>query len=119
MLQVFDLNLNRPATKPKIISIFAKDNILLGINSYQLFTNEEDKKFVDPMYEYLIRDYTLANLEEEIRILYVAMTRAKHLLVLANKNSKFFNNVEFNRNPCFQYFIGNCFFLAQQSCVGA
>ena len=95
----FDLNLNRPATKPKIISIFDKDNILLGFNSYQLFTNEEDKKFSDPMYEYLIRDYTLANLEEEIRILYVAMTRAKHLLVLANKDSKFFNNVEFNRNP--------------------
>mgnify|MGYP002511779263 CR=1 FL=1 len=41
----------------------------------------------------------LPNLEEEIRILYVAMTRAKHLLVLANKDSKFFNNVEFNRNP--------------------
>ena len=98
----FDLNLNRPATKPKIISIFDKNNILLGFNSYQLFTNEEDKKFSDPMYEYLIRDYTLANLEEEIRILYVAMTRAKHLLVLANKDSKFFNNVEFNRN---QYIV--------------
>lgn len=98
----FDLNLNRPATKPKIISIFDKENILLGFNSYQLFTNEEDKKFSDPMYEYLIRDYTLANLEEEIRILYVAMTRAKHLLVLTNKDSKFFNNVEFNRN---QYIV--------------
>ena len=75
---------------------------MLGFNSYQLFTNEEDKKFSDPMYDYLIRDYTLANLEEEIRILYVAMTRAKHLLVLANKDSKFFNNVEFNRN---QYIV--------------
>ena len=106
----FDLNLNRPATKPKIISIFDKENILLGFNSYQLFTNEEDKKFSDPMYEYLIRDYTLANLEEEIRILYVAMTRAKHLLVLANKNSKFFNNVEFNRS---QYIVSYLRWLSE------
>lgn len=106
----FDLNLNRPATKPKIISIFDKDNILLGFNSYQLFTNEEDKQFSDPMYEYLIRDYTLANLEEEIRILYVAMTRAKHLLVLANKNSKFFNNVEFNRS---QYIVSYLRWLSE------
>jgi len=94
----FDLNLNRPATKPKIISIFDNDNILLGFNSYQLFTYDEDKKNSDPMYDKLIRDYTIANLEEEIRILYVAMTRAKHLLILANKESKLFNISEFNRS---------------------
>lgn len=101
----FDLNLNRPTTKPKIISIFDKENILLGFNSYQLFTNDEDKKRTDPMYEYLIKGYILANLEEEIRILYVAMTRAKHLLVLLNNNSKLNNLNEFNRNSYFVSYL--------------
>lgn len=101
----FDLNLNRPGTKPKIISTFEKDKIMLGFNSYQLFVDDNDKKHKDPVYERLLKDYTLANLEEEIRILYVAMTRARHLLIFANKDSKEKNIAEFNKNQYFTSYL--------------
>lgn len=84
----FDLNLNRGATKPKIISMFEDDKIKLGFNNFYLFDKKGQEEHVDPMYEQMIDEYTMSNLEEEIRILYVAMTRAKHMLILSNNKSK-------------------------------
>ncbi len=93
-----DLNLNRAATKPKIISVYEDDKIQLGFNSYSLFSDDEDKRNTDPEYDSLLTDYTISNLEEELRILYVAMTRPKHMLVLLNKGSKQEILEECNRN---------------------
>ena len=84
----FDLNLNRNATKPKIISKYENGNIELGFNSFYLFNNDEEKENNDPMFENMLTNYTISNLEEEIRILYVAMTRAKHMLILSNNIPK-------------------------------
>ena len=86
----FDLNLNRSATKPKIICKKDDKNIQIGFNSFHLFFDDSNKINQDPMYESLLNDYTISSLEEEIRILYVAMTRPKHMLILSNKNSKDF-----------------------------
>ena len=94
----FDLNLNRSATKPKIISIFKDDKIQLAFNSFYLFSDDDEKRNSDPMFDGLIRGYTLTNLEEEVRILYVAMTRAKHGLIIANSRPKYSIIEECNRN---------------------
>lgn len=85
----FDLNLNRSTLNAKIISKLDDEKYYLGFNSYSLFVNDEDKKHKDETFELLKEENAITNLEEEIRILYVAMTRAKHLLVLSNKQSLF------------------------------
>lgn len=40
---------------------------------------------IDKDYREMLEDYIISMLEEELRVLYVAMTRAEHLLVLATK----------------------------------
>lgn len=94
----FDLNLNRGATKPKVISIYDDKSIRLGFNSFYLFNEDSNKLNTDPMYDDMLQNYTLSNLEEEIRILYVAMTRPKHMLILANNQPKYNIVSECNRN---------------------
>lgn len=46
----------------------------------------------DPVYDKLLKHDNIAYLEEEIRVLYVAMTRAKHLLVLCSKRNSMRTN---------------------------
>lgn len=79
-----DLDLNRSSNNPKIISI-VDDSIELAFNSRYLFNNEIKD---DPSFYYLLNDYSISNLEEEIRIFYVAMTRAKHKIILTSTRSK-------------------------------
>lgn len=94
----FDLNLNRGAVRPRIISVIDNDLIMLSFNSFYLFNDTIQKSCDDSMYDEMLKDHTLSNLEEEIRILYVAMTRAKHMLILSNNNSKEANINDFYRN---------------------
>jgi len=82
-----ELNLNRAATFPKIISQL-DNNYKIAFNSYQLFNDEALKRFSDPDYNILLSGYTCESLEEEIRIFYVAMTRARHMIILSSNESK-------------------------------
>ena len=84
IIPCIETNLNRPITKPKII-FSTKDGIsAIAFNSKEL----SDKIQSDPEYLKLLEIKTLEQLEEELRIFYVACTRAKHKLVLISNKSK-------------------------------
>jgi DNA helicase-2/ATP-dependent DNA helicase PcrA len=72
-----DESLSRAKHLPNII--FEKDT--LGISS-------EISKIPDFDYDYLCNQRTSKMLEEELRVLYVALTRAKHKIILANHTSE-------------------------------
>ena len=73
-----DNRLNRPITKPKIILDIKADPPMLAID------NETVGKelSVDKDYSAMLKERIIEHLAEEIRIFYVACTRAKHNLIL-------------------------------------
>ena len=80
-----DLMINRNNVKPNIV--FKNSNNLsykFGINFE--FINE-DFKNIDRDYDILLSGEMKKQMEEELRILYVAMTRAEHMLILSNRKS--------------------------------
>lgn len=80
-----DLMINRKSIKPNII--FQNDNNLsykFGINNK--FINQ-NFSHIDKDYDILLHGKMKAQMEEELKILYVAMTRAEHMLVLSNRKS--------------------------------
>ena len=79
-----DTKLNRPITKPKIILDTKNDNVSLAFNYEEVNVNLPP----DPNYENLLKTKTIENLEEELRVFYVACTRAKHKLVFSNENDE-------------------------------
>ncbi len=80
-----DLMINRKSVKPNII--FQNDNNL----SYKFGINRgfisENFKNIDRDYDILLHGKMKEQMEEELRILYVAMTRAEHMLILLNRKS--------------------------------
>lgn len=79
-----DTKLNRPITKPKIILDSKSDKYRIGFNNKEL---SDDIK-TDRDYSKLLEVKTMEQLEEELRVFYVACTRAKHHLVLLSDKSK-------------------------------
>lgn len=80
-----DLMINRKGIKPNII--FQNDNNLsykFGINNEFISENFSN---IDKDYDILLHGKMKEQMEEELRILYVAMTRAEHMLVLLNRKS--------------------------------
>lgn len=80
-----DLMINRKSIRPNII--FRNDNNLyykFGINRGFI---SENFKNIDRDYDILLHGKMKEQMEEELRILYVAMTRAEHMLVLSNRKS--------------------------------
>lgn len=79
-----DTNLNRPITKPKIIFDSKSDKCRIGFNSEEL----SDEIKPDKDYMNLLEVKAVEQLEEELRVFYVACTRAKHKLILLTNKSK-------------------------------
>jgi DNA helicase-2/ATP-dependent DNA helicase PcrA len=75
-----DMPLNRAATLPKVIFKEMDNSVELGLRSDFL---GKDVVQTDLDYERLLQRRVQENLEEEIRVFYVACTRAKHMLILA------------------------------------
>ena len=80
-----DNKLNRPITKPKVIFDVKSDPPELAFDNEALHTELS----FDRNYANLLMQNQLKQLEEEIRIFYVACTRAKHKLILASSKSKY------------------------------
>lgn len=79
-----DTKLNRPITKPKIIFDSKSDKCLIGFNNQELSNDIKADKDYLKLLEVKIVD----QLEEELRVFYVACTRAKHNLILLTDKSK-------------------------------
>lgn len=73
IIPYIDRNLYRPNSRPKVI--FEKGSSL-GIDCKSLFSKQE-QNLIDTDFEQSFSDKIIKNLEEELRIFYVAMTRAK------------------------------------------
>lgn len=84
IIPYLDTNLIRPITKPKII--FASK----GSKSSVAFNNIEISETLKADTEYirLLEEKTVEQLEEELRVFYVACTRTKHKLVLLSDKSQ-------------------------------
>ena len=79
-----DTKLNRPITKPKIIFDSKKDRCKIGFNNKELSDDiKTDKDYID-----LLEEKTVEQLEEELRVFYVACTRAQHKLILHSDKPK-------------------------------
>ena len=78
-----ETNLIRPITKPKIILNATKNGCSIAFNSNEVSeTLKPDSDYIK-----LLERKTIEQLEEELRIFYVACTRAKHKLILmSDKN---------------------------------
>ena len=79
-----DTKLNRPITKPKIIFDSKSDKCRIGFNNKEL----SDEIKTDRDYIKLLEVKTIEQLEEELRVFYVACTRAKHHIVLLTEKTK-------------------------------
>lgn len=79
-----DTKLNRPITKPKIIFDSKSDKCRIGFNNKEL----SDEIKTDRDYVKLLEVKTIEQLEEELRVFYVACTRAKHHIVLLTEKTK-------------------------------
>ncbi len=82
----FDKKLNRPIIYPKIILNNKKDEpkmIAVGCDYFKEDVSGEDRD-----YKELLENKTVEFLEEELRILYVALTRPEHMLILLCDNPK-------------------------------
>lgn len=79
-----ETNLIRPITKPKIILNTTKNRCSIAFNSNEVSeTLKPDSEYIK-----LLERKTIEQLEEELRIFYVACTRAKHKLVLMSDKNK-------------------------------
>ena len=79
-----DNKLNRPITKPKIILDLKAEQPVIAFNSEVV----SSKLIQDDLYNGLLEANTREQLEEEIRVFYVACTRAEKQIVIANTKSK-------------------------------
>lgn len=79
-----DNKLNRPITKPKIILDLKAEQPAIAFNSEVVSPDLSQ----DDMYNSLLEANTREQLEEEIRVFYVACTRAERQIVIANTKSK-------------------------------
>ena len=79
-----DTKLNRPITRPKIIFDSKSDKCRIGFNNKEL----SDEIKTDRDYIKLLEVKTIEQLEEELRVFYVACTRAKHHIVLLTEKTK-------------------------------
>lgn len=79
-----DNKLNRPITKPKIILDLKSERPTLAFNA-EIISNS-----LTPDKEYLrmLKNNVKEQLEEEIRVFYVACTRAESQIIIANTKSK-------------------------------
>lgn len=79
-----DNKLNRPITKPKIILALKSERPTLAFNA-EIISNS-----LTPDKEYLrmLKNNVKEQLEEEIRVFYVACTRAESQIIIANTKSK-------------------------------
>ncbi|NLE05362.1 MAG: hypothetical protein GX638_11270 [Crenarchaeota archaeon] len=82
----FDKRLNRLIIYPKIILNNKKDKPKMIAVGYDYF--KEDVSVEDKDYNELLESKTIEFLEEELRILYVALTRPEHMLILLCDNPK-------------------------------
>lgn len=73
-----DNKLNRPITKPKIILDIKSEIPMLAIDNEAVGKDLP----IDADYAALLKEKVIEHLAEEIRIFYVACTRAKHKLIL-------------------------------------
>ena len=76
--------MNRPITKPKIILDLKSERPTLAFNA-EIISNS-----LTPDKEYLrmLKNNVKEQLEEEIRVFYVACTRAESQIIIANTKSK-------------------------------
>lgn len=74
-----DNKLNRPITKPKIIIDVKSDRHYLAVDNEALGNGLA----IDKDYAALLKERVIEHLAEEVRIFYVACTRAKHKLILS------------------------------------
>lgn len=79
IIPCLDNKLNRPITKPKIILNVKVDPPMLAVDSAAV----ENGLPVDKDYTALLNVKTIEHLTEEVRVFYVACTRAKHKLILS------------------------------------
>lgn len=79
-----DNKLNRPITKPKIILDIKSERPTLAFNSEAI----SDSIIPDNEYLRLLDANVKEQLEEEIRVFYVACTRAKNQIIVASTNTK-------------------------------
>lgn len=86
IIPCFDKRLNRPVIYPKIILKNKQNEKRMLAIGHDFF--KDDVKDEDKDYEELLDIKTLEFLEEELRILYVALTRPENMLVLLCDNSK-------------------------------
>lgn len=77
-----DSKLNRPITKPKIIFDSRTDTPAIGFDSGRF----SDELLPDSEYLRMYESNIAKQLEEEIRVFYVACTRAKYQIILSCKN---------------------------------
>lgn len=74
-------NLTRDSTRKKVI--LDVENKQMAIDARAVYEGEEDRD-----YNRLLQDDQKEVLEEELRILYVGLTRPKHLLILSTERDK-------------------------------
>ena len=79
-----DNKLNRPITKPKIILDLKSEHPALAFN----FENVSQTLMPDSEYNRMLDANVREQLEEEIRVFYVACTRAEKQIIIANTKSK-------------------------------
>ena len=79
-----DNKLNRPITKPKIILDLKSEQPALAFN----FESISQSLMPDSEYNRLLDANVREQLEEEIRVFYVACTRAEKQIIIANTKSK-------------------------------
>lgn len=79
-----DNKLNRPITRPKIIFDSQSEHSAIAFDSEAL----SDLLPIDNEYVRMFDDNVIKQLEEEIRVFYVACTRAEKQIILLNNSSK-------------------------------
>ena len=76
--------MNRPITRPKIIFDSQSEHSAIAFDSEAL----SDLLPIDNEYVRMFDDNVIKQLEEEIRVFYVACTRAEKQIILLNNSSK-------------------------------
>lgn len=89
IIPFIDKNLYSARTKPKVV--LDEDNTF-GLDADYVFANN-DNTIKDSLYQTILKRKTINYLEEELRILFVAMTRAKEKVWLLTSNSR--NKLEY------------------------
>lgn len=79
-----EANLNRQA-RPKIL--FSQEKRIIAINP-EAVTDPQKEQEPNESYESLYREWAAECMEEELRVLFVAMTRAKNYLILGTESPK-------------------------------